>query len=229
MNRAFPGNPRGSISYRISNFVKTRIFPQVGVVLDIHSGGKEGGFALCTSFHPIPDPAQRAETAQVARLFDTPFVLVYSSAIGSGLLTDEAEADGKITIGGEFGCGDSADPKGILHVYEGIKNVLRHYSILPDAIVKIDRERPSSPRIVGAENLEDYVPSPRDGIWEPLIQLGSDVHQGDLLGRVHGFDDHTSAPLEVLAHRPGVLMMRHLGAVCPKGDTLYVIAQDVRL
>src|SRR4051794_23057330 len=29
MNRAFPGNPHGSISYRIANFVKTRIFPQV--------------------------------------------------------------------------------------------------------------------------------------------------------------------------------------------------------
>jgi predicted deacylase len=28
MNRAFPGNPRGSISYRIASFVKTRIFPQ---------------------------------------------------------------------------------------------------------------------------------------------------------------------------------------------------------
>jgi hypothetical protein len=27
MNRAFPGNARGPISYRIANFVKTRIFP----------------------------------------------------------------------------------------------------------------------------------------------------------------------------------------------------------
>ncbi len=229
MNRAFPGNPRGSISYRISNFVKSRIFPQVGVVLDIHSGGREGGFALCTSFHPIPDPVQRAEIAQVAQLFDTPFVLVYSSGMASGLLSDEAEAEGKITVGGEFGCGESTDPKGTLHAYEGVKNVLRHYGILPDAIVKIDRNRPSPPRIVGAENLEDYVPSPRDGIWEPLIQLGSEVRHGDLLGRLHNFDDHSSAPFDVLATRSGVLVMMHLGAICNKGDTLYVVAQDVRL
>ena len=79
MNRAFPGNPRGTISYRIAHFVTTYVFPQVRVVLDIHAGGREGGFALCTSFHPVPDPAQRAEMTAVAALFDTPFMLIYSS------------------------------------------------------------------------------------------------------------------------------------------------------
>ena len=50
MNRAFPGNARGTISYRISHFVKTRIFPLVRVVLDIHSGGKEGSFPSARRF-----------------------------------------------------------------------------------------------------------------------------------------------------------------------------------
>lgn len=228
MNRAFPGNPRGTISFRISNFVKSQIFPQVGVVVDIHSGGREGGFALCTSFHPIPDPEQRAEIAQVAQLFDTPFVFVYSSNMASGLLSDEAEAEGKITIGGEFGHGESTDPRGTRHAYEGVKNVLRHYGMLPDKVVKIDPDRPSPPRMVSAANLEDYVPSPKDGIWEPLVELGSDVRQGELLGRMHDFGDHSSAPFEVCAHRAGAVVMMHLGAVCHKGDTLYVIAQDVQ-
>jgi predicted deacylase len=74
MNRAFPGNPRGTLSYRIAHFVKTRVFPQVRVVLDLHAGGREASFPLCTSLHPIPDPAQQAETLRVARLFDTPFI-----------------------------------------------------------------------------------------------------------------------------------------------------------
>lgn len=42
MNRAFPGNPRGSISYRISNFVKRFVFPRGRVVIDIHSGARRG-------------------------------------------------------------------------------------------------------------------------------------------------------------------------------------------
>src|SRR4030095_15285350 len=119
MNRAFPGNLRGTISYRISNFVKTSIFPQVQVVLDIHSGGNEAIFPICASFHLIPDPAQRAEIAKVAQLFDTPFIFLYSSQMASGLLTDEAEAMGKITIGGEFGFAQSINPQGARHAAAG--------------------------------------------------------------------------------------------------------------
>jgi predicted deacylase len=228
MNRAFPGNPRGSISYRIASFVKTRIFPQVHVVIDIHAGGSEGGFALCTSFHPIADPAQRAEMGLVAALFDPPFVLVYSSGMASGLLPEEAEKEGKIAIGGEFGFGESVSLKGVRHAYEGVKNVLRHYRMLPGGIVKIDTERSSAPRLVDASNLEDYIPAPRTGIWEPLVELGDDVEKGDLVGRLHDFSDHSSDPLEIRAHRTGALLMMHFPAHIAKGVTLFVIAQDAK-
>lgn len=229
MNRAFPGNPRGSISYRIAHFVKTRVFPQVKVVLDLHSGGQEGGFPVpTTSFHPIPDPAQRAEIVRVAQLFDPPFILIYSSQMASGLLTDEAEGEGKITVGGEFGYGESVSPKGTLHAYEGVKNVLRHYGHLDGEIVKIDAGRSTPPRFIDAANLEDYIPCPKDGIWEPVVELGADVHQGDLLGRLHDFGDHASDPLEIRAHRTGVIGMLHFPALSKKGTTLFVICREVR-
>ena len=54
-------------------------------------------------------------------MFDTPFIFVYSSAMASGLLTDQAEHDGKITVGGEFGAGETTSPRGTRHVYEGVK------------------------------------------------------------------------------------------------------------
>jgi predicted deacylase len=229
MNRAFPGNPRGTISYRISHFVKTHIFPQVQVVLDIHSGGNEAIFPLCASFHPIPDPTQRAEIARVAQLFDTPIILLYSSQMASGLLTDEAEGMGKISVGGEFGFAESTNLKGTRHAYEGIKNVLRHYGLLEGEIVKIDPARPAPPRFVQAINLKDYIPCPQNGIWEPTVGVGIDVKEGDLLGRLHDFSDHASKPIEIRAHCSGTLTMLYFGAVCRKGLTLYVIGQDVQL
>jgi predicted deacylase len=227
MNRAFPGNPRGSISYRIANFVKTRIFPQVSVVIDMHAGGNEGGFALCTSFHPIPEQAQREEMNRVAALFDTPFILVYASDMASGLLPEEAEKEGKIAIGGEFGFGESVSLTGVRHGYEGFKNVLRYYGMLSGAIVKIDERRPAPPRLVDASKMEDYVPAPRTGIWEPLVELGADLRQGDLVGRLHDFSDHSSPAVEIRARRTGALLMMHFPAHIDKGVTLYVVAQDM--
>ncbi|WP_321474916.1 succinylglutamate desuccinylase/aspartoacylase family protein [uncultured Paludibaculum sp.] len=222
MNRAFPGSPRGSISYRISNFVKTQVFPRVRVVIDIHSGGREAVFPLCTSFHRLPDAAQFAEMSKAARLFDTPFLFVYSRQMASGLLTDEAEDDGKIAIGGEFGSGELVSPEGVHHAYEGSLNVMRHYGLLPEPV------RPSTrtQRLIQAPNLDDYRPCPRDGVWEPLALPGDNVTEGQLLGRLHDFSDHTEEPLEVRAHRDGVLIARYAAAVCPKGLTLFVIGEE---
>ena len=206
MNRAFPGNPRGTISYRIADFVKSHIFPKVRIVVDVHAGGREGGFALQTSFHPVADAAQSAEITQVASLFDTPFVLIYSSQMASGLLSDQAEAEGKIAIGGEFGFGEGVNRKGVLHAYEGIRNVLKHYGMLPGEIAKIDLTRAGAPRLVDARNLEDYVPCPYAGIWEPLVDLAEEVNEGQLIGRLHDFSNHA--------------------AQCQQGTTLYVVARD---
>jgi len=226
MNRAFPGNARGTISYRIADFVKQHVFPRVRVVVDMHAGGREGGFALCTSFHPVPDPAQMAEITEVAALFDPPFMLIYSSQMASGLLTDEAEADGKIAIGGEFGFGEGVNRKGVLHGYEGVRNVLKHYGMLTGEIVSIDPDRIAPPRLVDARNLEDYIPCPRPGVWEPLVDLGAEVQNSELIGRLHDFADHTAEPLELRAHRNGVLIMMCATASCKQGVTLYVIARD---
>jgi predicted deacylase len=228
MNRAFPGNPKGTISYRIADFVKSYVFPQVRVVVDMHAGGREGGFALCTSFHPVPDPAQFAEIAKVAGLFDLPFMLIYSSQMASGLLTDEAEAEGKIAIGGEFGYGEGLNRKGVLHGYEGVRNVLKHYGMLGGEIVKIDPLRSSLPRLVDARNLEDYIACHQTGIWESLVDLGEEVKEGQLVGRLHNFSDHAATPFDLYAHRSGIVIMMCARAHCQEGTTLYVIAQDAQ-
>jgi len=225
MNRAFPGNVRGSVSYRIAHFVKTAVFPRVRVVIDIHSGGREAVFPLCTSFHKLPDAAQFAEIARAARLFETPFLFVYSRQMSSGLLTDEAEDEGKITIGGEFGSGEGVNPEGVRHAYEGSLNVMRHYGLLPSPVRPIARQQHRQ-RLIQAPDLADYRPCPRDGIWEPLAAPGDDVAEGQLIGQLHDFADHSAAPLDIRAHRAGVLIARYAAAVCPKGLTLFVIGEE---
>lgn len=229
MNRAFPGNAKGTVSSRIAHFVKTAVFPQVALVIDIHSGGNEAVFPLCASIHRVPDAKQQKEMVEVARLFDTPFVFVYSRQMASGLLTDEAEDEGKIAIGGEFGYAESASPQGVRHAYEGVKNVMRHYGLLPGATVSIDPARGTPPRLVQAPELRDYIPCPRDGVWEPAVNPGADVREGDLIGCIHDFADHSSKALEIRAHRAGVVIAMYFPAVCRKGITLFVIAQDAAL
>ena len=85
------------------------------------------------------------------------------------------------------------------------------------------------PRVVDAANLDDYVPAPRGGVWEPAVKLGVQVQQGDLLGRLHDFADHAAPPLEIRAHRSGWVLMLHFSARIAQGVTLYVGAREVDL
>jgi predicted deacylase len=227
MNRAFPGNPRGSVSYRIAHFVTSQIFPLAHIIVDLHSGGVEGGFALCTSIHAVPDATQYEEMIAAAKLFDTPFLFVYSSDMASGLLSDEAESKGKIAIGGEFGFGETVSRTGVRHAYEGVKNLLRSYGHLAGPVVKIDPSRAAGPQLVSAIDLESYRAAPQDGIWEPAVDLGDAVVTGAVVGYIHDFSNYAAAPVEIRAHKEGILIMMHAPAACARGVTLYVIASPV--
>ena len=99
--------------------------------------------------------------------------------MASGLLTDEAEAEGKVTIGGEFGGGETTSRFGVRHAYEGILNVLRHYGQLEGEIQGIRGDGAFPTKLVKADALGAYVPCPRDGVWEPVVDLGDAVARGN--------------------------------------------------
>ncbi len=227
MNRAFPGDSKGTLTYRIAHFITSRVFPLVNIVLDIHSAGNGPEFALCSSFHQIDDPKQYVEMKHIAGLFDTPFIMIYSSEMASGLLTDEAEAMGKVTIGSELGHSAGVLHQGLQHAYQGIKNVLHHYQILPGEIRKIDLNRDTPPKLVTAIHLDEYIPAPITGVFEPIFRVGNFVEQGQLVGRICDFERVGSPGLEIHAPRNGYLLMQQFQALVKKGDTMMVIAQEV--
>lgn len=229
MNRAFPGDPRGSLTYRIAHFVTTQILSRAEVVIDVHAAGLGAHFALCASFHMVKDPQQFREMAQVAALFDTPFVYIYSSEMAGGLLTDQAEAMGKVTIGGEFGHSHGVSPQGVRHAYEGIRNVLRHYGVLPGAVERIAPERATPPRLVEAVHLDQYIPAPASGVYEALQEAGGWVEQGQLVGRLYDFEQVESRPHEIRAPRSGWLIRQPFQVPVAKGDTTIVVAQEVQV
>ena len=105
----------------------------------------------CSSFHHIDDPARFAAFREVALLFGSPFVMVYTSGMGTGLLTEEAEAMGKITIGSEFGFGASTDLEGVRWTHGGVVNVMRHFGLMGERN-RLARSRVGRPAARGGAN-----------------------------------------------------------------------------
>ena len=227
MNRAFPGNASGTITSRMARFLTDHVLSRADVVLDIHSGGAGWQIVRCMSFHEVADPAAFQTFKRTAMLFGTPFVMIYTSGMGTGLLTEEAEKMGITTIGSELGFGASTDIDGVRWAHQGTLNVLRHEGLLagetiPQTAPGLDRQR-----VVKALDIDRWVTAPAEGIFEPVAPLGSFVRRGALVGRLHDFDRWDEAAVEIRADDDGYVMCRKFRAPTTQGDVVMVIAEEV--
>lgn len=227
LNRAFPGDVRGSITSRLARFLTDEVLPRADVVTDIHSGGAGFEIVRCASFHEVADPARFAEFKETALLFGAPFVMIYSSGMGTGLLTEEAEAMGKTTIGSEFGYGASTDLDGVRWAHHGVLNVMRRNGLLASPFATVTSPGLDRQRVVSATDIDRYVTAPCAGISEPVAPIGAFVRAGDLVSRIHDFDRWDEDPVEIRADRDGYVMCRKFRAATEQGEVVMVIAQEV--
>lgn len=227
MNRAFPGDTRGTITSRIARFVTDEVLARADVVIDLHAGGRGFQFMPCMSFHRVDDPAQFREFRETALLFGTPFVMLYTSGMGSGLLTEEAEAMGKITIGSELGFGASTNLHGTRWAHQGLLNVMRQRGLLAGPVQDLTLPRYGPQRVVAQLDIDRYITAPISGVCEPLVELGAFVRAGEPVVRMHDFERVDEPGIDIPAPLDGYVLTQRFRARTDQGDVVVVIAEEV--
>ena len=219
LNRLFPGKPDGTITQKIADYVTTALLPLADVVVDLHSGGKTLEFVPYAACHRLPqDPDLEAGCAAAMQAFNAPYSMVMLELDAVGMLDTEAENRGKVFVTTELGGGGSSRPRTVEVAKRGLRNVLRHVGILPDAV----EMQPSVQLDMPDERC--FVTSEHSGILEFMVELGESVAEGDLLARVYDLERSGWRPVEYTAYRDGVVAGRHYPGLVQSGDTLAVIA-----
>ncbi|MGH7153617.1 MAG: hypothetical protein ACREF3_06775 [Acetobacteraceae bacterium] len=226
LNRAFiegaGGTPTlSSITYRIAAFVRGFVWPHVHVVIDLHAGGLVARFALGTSFHPIPDPALGALIEDTARWFGTPLVIAYQNET-PGLLPSEAERLGKITVGGEFGWGGAVQPTGVRHARHGVLAAAIHHGQLRGRIEPIGHHADGSQRLTEIVDRACFTIAPFSGHYEALLDCGTAVTCGTVVGLLHDFERLELDPWPVRAGVDGVVVAQAWAAPVQQGQQILV-------
>jgi len=219
LNRAFPGDPRGSITFRVADFVTRCLFPHVHVVLDIHSGGLVGRFAPFTEFHKVQDLEQRRSFEATARGFGTRFVQLFQRET-PGMLITHAHDLGKITIGTELGWGQSVFHDGVSFARRGVLYAAVLHRQLEGALPDDQPFRGEEQVLVDTTEHSCSVYAPCGGHFEPLIQCGAFVHKRQIIGRLHDFDYIDRPPHEIAAPHDGHVMFLALKAEVSQGQVL---------
>ncbi|MGE3798186.1 MAG: succinylglutamate desuccinylase/aspartoacylase family protein [Thermomicrobiales bacterium] len=227
MNRAFPGDVNGSITYRMARFMTDELLSRADIVIDIHSGGAGYEIARTMSFHQLDDPELHRQFKETAFLFGTPFTMIYTGGMGTGLLTEEAEKMGKITIGSELGFGASTDYWGVKWAHHGTLNVMRHFGLLNEPVIDLTPTGLDRQRLISNTDIDRWITAPIDGISEPLVELGTFVKKGTAVTRIHDFGRWDEPGVDIVADQDGWVLCRKFKAETKQGEVVMVIAQEV--
>ncbi len=231
LNRAFVDgagvNPSlAGITHRIAAFVRKYIWPNVHIVIDLHSGGNVARFSICANFHPVDDPILAEKIEQTARWFGTPSLMVYQNQT-PGLLPSEAERLGKITVGTELGWGCAVNPEGVRYGRHGVLAALINNGLLRGTIEKIAHHRDGTQRKLEMVDRECFVVAPFDGHYEPILECGARVQKGDIVGFLHDFDHIDMEPWAARAGVEGVVLAQAWVAPIPRGQHMVVIGREL--
>lgn len=229
LNRAFVDGAGVSpalsgITHRIAAFVREYIWPRVHIVLDLHSGGDVARFSICSNFHHVDDPELAAKIEQTARWYGTPSLMVYQNQT-PGLLPSEAERLGKITVGTELGWGRSVNPEGVRYGRQGVMAALINNDLLHGTIEPIAHHAAGTQRKLEMVSRDCFTVAPFAGHYEPLVECGTEVRQGQTFGLLHDFDYPDAEPWPCVAALDGVLLAQAWVAPVPRGQHIGVVAR----
>lgn len=227
LNRCFPGNPTGTLTEVIAHYLTTELFPQVDVVIDLHTGGRGVYFYPCAHMHLVDDLEQRQRMARAAMAYNTDFAFLYADIAGTGLLPVEAESQGKTVVTTEMGGGEVI-PQPVHQLAQvGLLNVLVHLGLLAGEEQTRESLGLAPIRWIQALDKEDYLFSPESGLYESLVDIGQDVVAGQPLGALHFPERPDREPTFIEARSAGVLIAHRGPTLTQQGDILVCLAHDV--
>lgn len=223
MNRAFPGDPRGTVTQKIAAYLNDAILPMADAVLDFHSGGKTLDFLPFAASHVLSDPMQDAACATAARAFGAPFTVKMLEIDDTGMFDGAVERAGKTFVTTELGGAGMARAETVAIAKRGVRNLLTHLGVLRGAVEL--RES----RLLDMPDADCFTFAETNGLYEPMVDLGAPLRAGQALARIWPVEATGKPPLDLVAKRDGLLVARHAPGLIKSGDCAAVVAVDLGL
>lgn len=206
LNRFFPGSSTGSLASRLAHALVSEVLPAVDVVIDLHSGADQ------RYNHPhLRYTEGDASSLAMAEVFDPPLLL--KASIRERSLRAFLQGKGKSYVLFEGGMARSLDEDAIRVAYRGISRVMEHLGLW----------KGPSDKAQGATmlNSSKWMRSPMAGLFHPVVENGSKVEVGMVMGLVS--DPYGEMVKQVRATFAGNIICVNISPVVNQGDALFHI------
>lgn len=214
LNRVFPGNPTGSISYRLAHVLFTKVISRSNFLIDIH--GADLPEELPPQGLVILQKKGNRETRRMSKnlvdLFDSEYIL--TSEI-EGTCAGESCKAGIPAIAPEADGAGRIDEKAVLFYRNGILNVMRYLGMIRDV--------PQKTRPKKIIYLLHAIRAEQGGVFYPKRSAGEIISKGDILGEIR--DIYGNVKEQVIAPIQGLVTIRMTNWAVNSGDVLLFLGK----
>jgi len=204
LNRAFPGNPNGSVASIVAAEVFGRVIKDCSYVIDLHTGSN-----LRTNMPQVRVDTDNAKALELAKNFGIGIVVAGEGPEGS--LRRAAMTAGIPAIIYEAGPPYIFVEPEIARGTQGVKNVMSYLGMTDDPPNTVPAQRLAYSRWL-------RVPQRQGGIYLPTVGVGDTVAAGQLLATVT--DPMTDQVHEIRANEDGLVIGMSLPQVVLSGSAL---------
>jgi predicted deacylase len=214
LNRSYPGDVRGTPTSIIADYIERHLMSVSDLVLDLHSDGRSIHYVPSVAIIHHPDPDLRADRLGAAVAFGAPNLLVFHS-FEERNSSGAARRAGTVRIATEMG-----GPDPIAATVAGVLRAL--------AWIGITSGVPKPPRQTCTVHVirqdKDFIYALHDGVFEPLVALGSIVCAGDRVGLIHDPSRPFDKPIVVTSDTGGTVVCTRGPGLTARGDCVLHLA-----
>ena len=172
LNRAFPGDPAGTLSARLAYALETALYQAADFLADLHSGDCNEALYPLVFFPTAGTEAVNRAALTAARALTVHYRV--RSTAQNGLYSWAVQKNIPALLIERGGLGLWSETE-VNACCEDVRALLRHLDILPGGNPFRDQVEIAEAR---------YVESAADGLWHPAAGLNDSVKAGALLGRL---------------------------------------------
>ena len=225
LNRLFPGDPYGMPTSMIAWYIVDQLVPRSDAVFDLHSAGSSIDHWPSCKIRLLGDSEKDAMQMDFLRLFAAPLGIV-GDRVHETTLSGEVSPKGIPYLSTELGGGGKVRPWIRDLGWSGMLRCLKRLGSLRADYEVGEPERET--RLMAMQGEENYIFARSDGMFEPRVNLGDEVEDGQFAGFVRSLREPWNEPDVLRFRRGGVVFCKRTPAVCEIGDTLFFTLNDYR-
>ena len=178
-NRVFPGNPQGSASEQIADWVFRNVMSQATHYVDLHGGDLIEALVPFTIFFRSGNKRVDEASLEMAKVFGIQFLVCSETPGSTFCAASVAGIPSILTESGGQGIWTTED---VRRHTDGLNRLMRHLKMTPG----------DAPEPVPCMLLERFLwlRSEHEGLWYPAVAVNDRVKAGQNLGCVKDYEGH---------------------------------------